>query len=449
MKWLDKLVARTRRPPTLNKVVRRSFFASFVFHGALLLVAGVFVISHVFFNRESTFTGQPPPTKSYKPREIELKVKVSRQQRSSSRPSMAPRLVSARESTSISLPEIKLDSKIVNTTFQSKFKAFSGKGLGVGTGTGYGKDGFGAGVSDINFFGIQAKGERIAILVDVSVSMIEPEKGGATGYLRVKQRVNDVIDALKDGTQFNLIVFADACSVMDSKMLYANAETRQRAKTFLRPFNTEGNYGLDSGNFNAGSVGVPASGGTTRLDQALTAAMQQGADTVMIISDGLPRVMKPVDAARMQAYAQQVSQWNTQHAGEVAAYNQAVAAAPAERVWIPPTPARPPSPAPLREGAKPDPGAPAVPGHWEVVRSGGRVGVPRPQPPPAPQPTYWTLADFVQHMTILYDSIYKPKGLKQPSVHCIGYQIDKDGGAFLNDLARQYRGQYRLVRKMK
>lgn len=458
MNWLPRIFNRPPKAATLGKAARRSLFASFAFHGLLVLVAGVFVISHIFYNKESTFTGQPPPAKHYEPRKVELKVKVNRQQRSSSRPSMAPRLVAARESAHLALPEIKLDSKLVTTTFQPKFKAVTGRGLGAGLGNGYGTSGFGEGVSSVNFFGIQAKGERIAILVDVSVSMVEPEKGGPLGYMNVKSRVKDVIDALKDGTLFNLIVFADACSIAEPKMVFANNETRKKAIQFLQGFNTEGNYGLDSGNFMPGAQGLQAAGGTTRLDLALTAAMQDGADTILIISDGLPEVTKVVDVAAAQAHAQMVQAWNQQHAGAMAAYQQqaaafaaAEAAAPAERVWIPPTPARPPSKAPLREGARPDPGAPAQPGHWEVVRH-PPVGVARPampQPPSMPPPGNWKLNDFIQHITLLYEHVYKEKGLKMPVICCIGYQIDKDGGAFLNQLAANYKGQYRLVRRMK
>lgn len=473
MKWLQNRFKRSSGPASLSKAVRRSVFSSLIFHGALLFVAAALVISHIFYNRESTFTGQPPPTKKYEPRKVELKVKVSRQQRSSSRPSMAPRLVASKESTHLALPEIKLDAKLVTTTFQPKFKAVTGRGLGAGLGTGYGTSGFGEGVSSVNFFGIQAKGERIAVLVDASISMVEPEKGGAVGYLRVKSRVNDVIESLKDGTLFNLIVFADGCSTLETKMVFANNETRKKAKQFLQPFNTEGNWGLDSGNF-SGGIGLQAAGGTTRLDLALAAAMRDGADTILIITDGLPQVKKIADPAAIQAHARMVAAWQQQNAGamaayqqqvasmapKMAAYEQAVAAAPPRQVWVPPTPARPPSAAPkgpLREGAPPpraDPGAPAVPGHWITVHDKppgvARPAMPAPpQPPPMAPPGNWKLPDFVQHITIMYDSIYVPKGLKKPQISCIGYQVDKDGGAFMNQLTSIYKGQYRLVRSLK
>lgn len=438
---------------------------------AMLIFGGIVLVQRL--TQEKTVFEVPPPSRTYEPRKVELKVKVQKRQRSSSRPAVVPRLVSARPSE-LSLPEIKLDPKLVTTTFQPKFKAVTGMGLGAGLGNGYGTSGFGEGVSSVNFFGIQARGERIAICVDVSVSMVEPERGGPAGYLQVKERVKDVIESLREGTLFTVIVFADACSVLDTKMLYANGETRQKAKLFLQPFNTEGNYGHTSGNFQGANAGLRAVGGTTRLDLALSAAMQGGADTILIISDGLPMVKKGVTEAQMQAHAAEVAAWQQNNAGAVAAWQQAQAAAapaiaaaqaaqaaaqaaaPVQRVWVPPTPARPPSKAPLREGAQPDPGTPAQPGHWIEVRApvhvpggGGPALPPRPQPPPMPDPGYWKLPDFVQHISLLYEAVYKPKGLKPPQISCIGYQIDKDGGAFLRQLSDQYKGQYRLVRKLK
>lgn len=446
-----------RKQVTVGGVLRRSLFASIVFHGSLLLIAGVFVISHIFYNKESTFVGQPPPMKSYEPRKLEFKVKVSKQQRSSSRPSMAPRLVSTRTTANITMPEIKMDAKAVKTSFQPKFKAFGGTGLGSGLGTGYGLSGFGNGVSAFDFFGIRGRGDKIVILVDVSVSMVEDDKGGPKGYARVKNRINEVIDALNEAAMFNLVVFADAASAWETKVMVATEDNKNKAKMFMRGFNTEGNYGHTSGNLSPANIGVPTAGGTTRLDIALTAAFEQGADTILIISDGKPMVKKGVTAQQAQAHAQMAQAWYKQNEGAMAAYEAQSAAVQAqarsERVWIPPQPARParpPSRGPLKEGQAPDMGSPAVPeqpGRWEV-RTTGPAHPARPAPPPMTDPGYWTLSDFIQHFRILQESLYASKGKKPPVVHAIGYAIDKEGNSFLKQLAELYHGRYRRVAKI-
>ncbi len=441
MRWVNPEGVGSARKQMLRLVL----LGSLGLHVLAGLIFGGIILVSALTKEETVFEAQPP-MRTYEPRKVELKVKVQQKQRSSSRPQVVPRLVSARPSN-ISLPDIKVDPKLVTTTFQPKFKAVTGTGMGVGLGTGYGTSGFGQGVSQVNFFGIQAVGERIAVCVDVSVSMVEEERGGPLGFMRVKQRVNEVVDALKDGTLFNLIVFADGCSILESgKMLYANNENRTKAKQFLAPFNTEGQWGHDAGNFTGFSKGLKAVGGTTRLDLAISAAMAQGADTILIISDGLPQVKKALTDQQREAHNARVSQWHQSNAGAVEAYQQAVAAAPTRRVWVPPQPARAPSKGPLREGQRPDPGAPAREGYWTEVRD---VGHARPAPPPMPEAGYWTLADFVQHISLIYKDVYVEKGLKEPRIHCIGYQIDKDGGAFLKKLAERYKGQFRLVRRLR
>ncbi len=427
-------------------------------HVGLLAAAGIIVISHTFFNREQTFTGQPPPMKTYEPRKLEHRVKVQKQQRSSSRPSMAPRLVANKVTQGLSLPDIKVDAKVAKTSFQPSFKAVSGSGIGVGLGTGYGLGGFGLGVSQFNFFGIRGKGERIAILVDVSVSMVEEQKGGERGYLSVKTRIQKVIDALNEGTVFNCIVFADAASQFEKEMVVATKDNKTRAKAWLLPYNSHGNYGLTTGNAPNSDRGLPAGGGTTRLDLAITAAFLQGADTILIISDGLPEIEKVITEEQISAHNAVVQKWSADNAGRIAQYQQqAAAVAPAQqvegvssKVWVPATPARPPRKS-MKEGVHDDPGAPEIPAHWQIVVNhpvahAGRG--PMPQPPALAPPGKWTLSDFIEHIKRLYDALYVKQGRKLPVIHTIGYSIDDAGSEFLKGLTLHYKGQYRRVAKL-
>lgn len=431
-----------------RKLLAWIFGASLGAHLAALLVFGGWIVLRSRPEEPAIFT-TPPPSRTYEPRRLEHSVKLQKRQRSSSRPSMLPRLVSMRPSD-LSLPEIKVDPKIVHTTFQPKFKAVSGKGLGAGLGTGYGTAGFGLGVSTVDFFGIRARGDRIAVLVDVSVSMIEEERGGVTGFMRVKQRVEEVIDALAEAGLFNVVVFADAAQTLFEEMKIASDENKTKAKLFIRPFNTEGNWGLGQGNVTQNSRGLPAGGGTTRLDLALTAAVEQGADTILVISDGIPRVKRVWSADRLREFQKVREEWMSANADRIAAYDASQSAT--KRVWVPPQPAvppRPPSKAPPREGQAVDqgsPGQPAREGYWKEVQV--REGQ-RPAPPPIPDPGWWTLADFVKHLEMLFEEYHGKQGREPPVIHGIGYQIDEEGHQFLQNLSRQYKGKYRRVRSLR
>jgi hypothetical protein len=419
-----RLSARQRR--VLYSVVG----VSLILHVGGLAVFGGWIIMREHTEERTVFVA-PPPIKTYEPRQLEHRVKVQKRQRSSSRPAMMPRLVSAKTGT-INLPQINVNPKIITTSFQPQFKAVSGAGLGVGTGTGYGVGGFGQGVTDFNFFGIRGRGDKIAILVDISVSMVEEERGGPAGYLRVRQRINEVIEKLDEAAMFSVVVFADAAETWKPAMLIANPDNRNAAMSWFRRYNAEGNYGLTSGNVEAANLGLPAIGGTTRLDLAITAAFQQGADTILIISDGQPRVEKGSDAGAQKAYEQKLAEWQQKNADALAKAEMVE-----QKVWIDGYDGK------IREGG---PQGPASKGRWETRRV--RVGVPHGQPV-APEPVYWTLEDFLEHLRRLNDAVYAKNGKKSPVVHCIGYQIDSKGGDFLRRLSHTYKGTYRRVTSLR
>lgn len=416
---------------------------SFALHVLALAIFGSMVVMSTLRGERTVFVA-PPPMKTFQPRELEHKVKVQQRQRSSSRPAMTPRMVSMAPSD-FALPEIKVNPKAVKTSFQPKFQQVSGVGFGAGLGSGYGLGGFGMGVAQFDFFGIQGRGDRIAILVDVSESMTEEEKGGEKGFERVKFKLGNLLDSINEKALFNVVAFADAAQTMQSAMVIASKENKTAGKMFLQPFNTGGRWGLKSGNVSPSAAGLRARGGTTRLDLALTAAFQQGADTILVISDGLPRVMKEPTAEQMAAWNAQMADWQRENAGAIASHQaaaQTYAAAAAkadykeEKVWVPGRP--------RKEGQA------AVEGHYEMRRvMQGSAGHRPPAAPKAPQMPddmkWWTIEDFIKHFSTLQAEYYGKKGRKPPSVHCIGYEIDKEGGAFLRDFSRAYKGQYRRV----
>lgn len=431
-----------------RKLITIMFFASLGVHIIGLAIFGGWVVMRAHLEEKTIFKAPPPPRKTYEPKKLEHKVKVQKRQRSSSRPTMIPRMVAMKPSN-LSLPEIKMDPKVMNTSFQPKFKAVSGKGVGAGLGGGYGTGGFGAGVSKFDFFGIKGRGDKICILVDVSTSMVEEERGGTDGFQRVKSRVNQVIDALHDAAMFNVVVFADSGEIFEDELVIANDDNKKRAKAFIRPFNTDGSWGLTSGKLQADPNGLPSAGGTTRLDLALSACFQQGADTILIISDGAPRVMKAVTNDEYKAHRMMVDEWNKKNANKIAAWDDKFGNRPAQtkRVWVPPEKARPPSKKPPKEGEAPDMGSAGHDGYWKIVTIKPKRERPK-CPVEAPKPRPWTLSEFLQHLKLLHEHYYSKKGMRKPIIHCIGYQIDREGNSFLKALAKEYKGRYRKVKKI-
>ncbi len=454
--------------------VKRRKMLTYVFGGSLalhilaLLIFGGMIIMRPTME-EATIFRTPPPARRYEPRELEHKVKVQKQQRSSSRPAMMPRMVSMRVSD-LSLPEVKVDPKVIHTTFQPKFRAVSGRGLGAGLGTGHGTHGFGSGVANMNFFGLRARGERIAIIVDASISMAEETEelgvtaAGIAQYQRVKNRIGQVIDSLPEGALFNVIVYAETASAWRDEMQYATADSRRSAKEFLQPFNSKVDWnavGHKSGLSHLPyGLGNRAAGGTTRFDLALSLAFKSGADTILIICDGDVWVEMAPSPEQRQQHQEELQRWQERTAPARAAHQQAVAqwqanAPPVEtrteKVW---REGRPAQSAVIRErGGRP--ARAATEGRWVTrtvrVGGGGGGGPSAPRLPPRPElpKTIWTLADYQRHIEMLHNEFLKPKGQRMPQIHIIGFRSGREDSDFLRNLARAYRGQFRHVSTVK
>ena len=115
-------------------------------------------------------------------------------------------------------------------------KNFSMAGLGTGLGSGTGSGGLGLGTSTVSFFGIQAAGERIAFIVDLSRSMVEDDKGGLNGINVLKSELKNMVEKLNDGTFFNLIFFDDNVDIFKPQLVIANTWTKKEADTFISPY---------------------------------------------------------------------------------------------------------------------------------------------------------------------------------------------------------------------
>jgi len=433
-----------------KKTLRQVMWISIGIHAVALLVFGSLTILDAFRDEPAVFVA-PTPMKAYEPRELEHKVKVQQKQRSSSRPQVRPRLVSAKES-SLALPEIIIDPKIATTSFQPQFKTVTGVGVGVGLGTGHGLGGFGTGVSNFDFFGIRGRGTRIAILLDLSLSMAEEdqEKGvtqkGIEKFEMVRNRIQQVIDALNPGAMFNVIVFAQTAGGWKEELQVATTENKAAVKEWLAPFNSrpDPNYlGFTRGS-SSSQHGLPATGGTTRFDVALEMAFKQGADTVLVICDGDVWVTRNHNPEELAAHRRAIERWEKDNrhdirdrasANENARYEE-------RRVFVA---GRSAQDAVLRERGGQEARA-ATEGRWETRRV--RVdGQPNPRVEPAPKldPAIWTVADYHEHIRLLHEKFYKPEGRPKPVIHVIGYRSDRDDGRFLQQFVRVYNGQFRRV----
>jgi hypothetical protein len=410
---------------------RNAVLASVAAHLAFLSFAGVYVAIRVLHKPQSILQAEPPPRPALDLRTLEMRVSVADLQRQSARPQLQPRMVAQRPSK-LALPDIQADPEAVRRPVRPVYTVVGAPGFGAGIGGGLGV-GSGGGGGEVTFFGLKGVGEKVCLIVDVSLSMCEDERGGVAGYQRVKAEVAQVIRSLKPGVLFNVVVFENGVGRCWKQLQPVNTAHQEEAIAWFNRYNQPaGPYGLPDPNHRPGAYGMPAEGGTSRLDLALTAAFELGADAIFVLTDGLPRVIRDrgetgperdvydpghqVTDAEIRDWERRLEAWEEEQE---------------ERA---------------RKGLGPR------------LREGGGVAGPPPRPRDSPAGTrrvrdagavvYWTPEDILAHIKTLQQTLYVERGRKPAAVHAVGYGVERETRRFLRDLARDNDGQYRSIEEV-
>jgi hypothetical protein len=268
--------------------------------------------------------------------------------------------------------------------------------------------------------------------------MAEDQRGGLKGYQTLKRHVEQVLRGLRDGALFNVIAFEDSVSVLWKEMRPAGKKTRTEASDWVMRFNNvDGPFGLLGANYAPGRHGLPAVGGTSRLDLALTAAFELGSDTVFVITDGVPRIRKELTGRELEEYRKAAEAGASGPGGGATGTvsDQAIAAWEKRvEAWE-------------REQQKR-----RDRGLGPQVREGGVVG-----PPPRPRPTgahrrgrrppwpMWGQDEVLEHIEKLQEEFYVGQGRPPAKVHVVGYEVTKGTRDFLRRLARAHKGRFRSI----
>lgn len=292
---------------------------SLAIHVAAGLVLGSIVIFREVFKQHVTFENPPVRDEKIEPRKLEHTVKVRKMESGSQRPQMQPRLA-ANAMADIGLPEITGDAKVSNQLTSDFLQSASLSGNGMGSGVGGSGRGLGAGSSLVSFFGIKDSGERIVLAVDVSLSMLEDDKGAMAGFERFRTEVKDMVDKLSPKTFFNIVLFDSKTDAFSDKMQLASNVNKAKAKEFLdRVFKGFKVIETDKGPkfpeaISKNTVGTPTfeaykpyvtAAGSTRIDRAVLAAFDMNADAIFVVSDGRPSVhVLDVEATEARVAAQ-------------------------------------------------------------------------------------------------------------------------------------------------
>jgi hypothetical protein len=380
--------------------------------------------------------------------------KIREQQQNSGRPRVSPRLTANRVS-GISLPEIEVDpmAEPIKSNIQKNIgKNFSMAGLGTGLGSGTGSGGLGLGTSTVSFFGIQAVGERIAFVVDLSRSMVEDDKGGLNGINVLKTELKGMVEKLNDGTFFNLIFFDDGVDIFKPKLVVAKSGTKKEAADFIAPYYADFgkqllvNYSQDVRNwppatrlrnyYNMPMLEATAkyvSGGgnkNSEIDAPLVAAFQMQADTIFIISDGYPIFERALFGKELEEYQRRVAEAEEKWAKLGEKEREKIDKSnkeSTEKYWkeIDEENAKR-----ARRGLPP-----------KVFEEGGPGGVGFNVGRPTLSPT-----QTIEYIHALAVELYGDDKKKFPKIYTVAYGANAGGEAFLQALAREFHGRFKKIR---
>lgn len=266
-------------PDSTLKKKRSTLFVVIAVSVAVHLLAGgvlaVIKITEVL-NKEPEFeapameTVKPPPPPPPPP------PTTTRTQKSMPR----PQPLAAQNPQNLEVPTIKID--------KSNMNMLSGRGFGGGLGQ------VGGGVLEtinMNFFGHEMQGDNVLFVIDISGSMIFPERG-LDGFEKV---ADEVISTLKqlNGGRFNIIGFSkEADSCFPTNFVRADNRSIEEATKWLREMDPRN--ALPKGKASAvandfrGYKNERHMG--TRADLALELAFSKRPGLIIFLSDGDPTV---------------------------------------------------------------------------------------------------------------------------------------------------------------
>jgi len=331
----------------------------------------------------------------------------------------------------------------------------------------------GAKASAVNFFGVKGDGTNVYFVVDLSDSMLEPERGGIAGFASVKSNLVQMVQSLDEATRFNIVVYGAAgVDRFEVESTLATPEKKKAAASFIDKYNNSTERrGTQVNNYRPG---IPVFGliqndrgtdrATTRLDLGLLAALEGRADTIFLITDGKAPTLAEdkreearaawKDAALTEAdrakYQKEIEKWKKDYAkftAEMQAYRERykdLLAKRDEKIRE----AKSKGDGKVREGA-------------DYVDYGVRIpGLPsapeEPKQPEIPQPK--NAGKVVKEAGNLYDEaglirrirevamqVYGKSDEPAPSIHTVGYMSKSSETKFLQALAAKNNGTFKSI----
>ncbi|MFT3989785.1 MAG: hypothetical protein QM680_00100 [Luteolibacter sp.] len=257
---------------------------SLAIHLLLAGVAGVWVVSKYIQQKPPRFIAPPLAKVKVPPQTRQHRMNLAAHEGLAAKPTFKKRLVSLRP-TAFALPEApKVSMETVFTPDPSSMASsmvtgLLGSGMGAGGGFGLGGAGGKGKGTGLNFMGVQANGQRVLLLFDVSRSVVNKAEKSGVPLSKIKEETLGLIDKLPLDARFGLIQFVRNYQPFQSGLVPATVPNRELARNWVE---TEWK---ETGQLPRNGKGVisPSPNG---LPAVLTAAYAMRPDVIFLISDG-------------------------------------------------------------------------------------------------------------------------------------------------------------------
>ncbi len=279
---------RPKKPrPTLEdqeKTHRRALISAIIIgsiavHVIALLLFGLWTVAKYFKRPEARF--EMKKVVSIPPKTPEHRMNVAKHEAMAPKPTFNDKLISTRpiDFALPALPQIDMDQMLPLDPSELISDQVSGLvgSAGLGSGLGNGLSGGGGTGDGMSFFGVQAKGDRILLLFDVSSSVVNKAVKAGIPLERIQKETIQMITTLPISSQFSLIQFTGNYMAFTDELIAATPGNKELAQKWVEE------KWVTSGSMSSASASVVQN--LTGVVGVLERAAAMRPDVIFLISD--------------------------------------------------------------------------------------------------------------------------------------------------------------------
>lgn len=275
---------RRKAPADSHKSHRRSLITSVIMvsvivHVIALLLFGLWTVAQHFSRPEARF--EVKKVVKIPPKTPEHKMNVAKHEALAPKPTFNDRLVSTRpvEFALPEMPEVDLDQMLPldpSELISDQVNGLVGSAA-LGSGLGQGLTGGGGTGAGMSFFGIEAEGDRILLLFDVSASVVNKAEKAGIPLERIQEETIKMIEKLPISSQFSLIQFTGNYMPFTEELIAATPGNKKLAREWVE------DRWITSGGLSANTKGAVSN--FTGVVGVLERAAKMRPDLIFLISD--------------------------------------------------------------------------------------------------------------------------------------------------------------------